>query len=355
MAFYEITQDFLRRVPDTTFPAAGIREREDLQRLLRAQIDIVAKDVLVVAEEFSDWEESSRRIDLLGLDKDANLVVIELKRTEDGGHMELQALRYAAMVSTMTFDKVEQVYADYLRRLSKEADARSSILEFLGWDEPEESPFAQQVRIVMVSADFSKELTTSVLWLIDQGLDIRCVRIKPYADNRRVLVDVQQIIPLPEAAEYQVRIKKKQESDRVARDSTKDYTKYDVTAGGMEFPRLNKRLAILQVVKHLCDSGVTPEAISAVHGLGVRRFRFTDTIIRSGDDFIATQKEQEAAGGKTFDSARYFCDDDELIHSGGKTWALSNQWGTQTFDVICELIKAFPDKGITCSSSVKSE
>jgi len=31
-------------------------------------------------------------------------VAIELKRTEDGGHMELQSTRYAAMVSTMTFD-----------------------------------------------------------------------------------------------------------------------------------------------------------------------------------------------------------------------------------------------------------
>ena len=54
---------------------------------------------MVLAEEFGEWEASRRRIDLLVLDKDANLVVVELKRTDDGGHMELQALRYAAMVS----------------------------------------------------------------------------------------------------------------------------------------------------------------------------------------------------------------------------------------------------------------
>ena len=56
------------------------------------------QETLVISEEFGEWEESRRRIDLLGLDKDANLVVIELKRTEDG---ELQSIRYAAMVSTM--------------------------------------------------------------------------------------------------------------------------------------------------------------------------------------------------------------------------------------------------------------
>jgi len=42
-------------------------------------------------------------------------VVIELKRTEDGGHMELQAIRYAAMVSAMTFDGAVEIYGRYLR------------------------------------------------------------------------------------------------------------------------------------------------------------------------------------------------------------------------------------------------
>ena len=60
--------------------------------------------MLIVSEEFGGWEDSRRRIDLLGLDRQANLVVIELKRSENGGHMELQALRYAAMISKMTFE-----------------------------------------------------------------------------------------------------------------------------------------------------------------------------------------------------------------------------------------------------------
>lgn len=33
------------------------------------------------------------------------MVVIELKRDEIGAHMELQALRYAAMISTMSLRK----------------------------------------------------------------------------------------------------------------------------------------------------------------------------------------------------------------------------------------------------------
>jgi hypothetical protein len=130
MPIFEVTSETIRKIEETTFSAVGIRERADLQRLLRKQIEIISPETLIVAEEFGEWEDSKRRIDLLGIDRGANLVVIELKRTEDGGHMELQAIRYAAMVSTMTFDKVVDLYADCLRGFDSQADARAEILKF---------------------------------------------------------------------------------------------------------------------------------------------------------------------------------------------------------------------------------
>ena len=109
MAIYEVTEEGFDSIEMTTFADAGFKEREHLQQLLKRQIEIIAKDTLVISE-FWSWEDSRRRIDLLGVDKDANLVVIELKRTEGGGHMELQAIRYAAMVSTMTFEGAVDVF-----------------------------------------------------------------------------------------------------------------------------------------------------------------------------------------------------------------------------------------------------
>ncbi len=225
MAIFEVTVDQLRKIEATSFSQAGLHERSDLQRLLRKQIEVIAPETLIVAEEFGEWEDSKRRIDLLGIDKDANLVVIELKRTEDGGHMELQAIRYAAMVSTMTFEKIVEVFASFLRRINSPADARQTLLDFLEWEEPDEDRFAQDVRIVLVSAEFSKELTGAVMWLNDRNLDIRCVRIKPYSDNGRVLIDVQQVIPLPEAAEYQVQIREKEQKGRQERAERYDLRK----------------------------------------------------------------------------------------------------------------------------------
>ncbi len=105
MALYNISEKILTTLEKTSFTIERLQERYDLQEAIKKNIDIVAPGCLVISEEFSDWEDSRRRIDLLAIDKQANLVVIELKRDEIGAHMELQALRYAAMISTMSFAK----------------------------------------------------------------------------------------------------------------------------------------------------------------------------------------------------------------------------------------------------------
>lgn len=210
MPLFELQKDQVVAVETTSLADRGVKERTGLQRVLRAAIDVVAPGTMVIAEEFSDWEDSRRRIDLLCVDTDANLVVVELKRDEEGGHMDLQAIRYAAMVSAMTFPRLVDAHQRYLRDQGQPADeAQARILSFLGWDEPHEDLFCRQVRIVLGSSDFSREVTTAVLWLIEHDLDIRCVRFRPHHFDGRIILDVQQVIPLPEASEFQVRLKEK--------------------------------------------------------------------------------------------------------------------------------------------------
>lgn len=218
MALYEITAQSFRPIAESSFTELKLRERDDLQRLLRTQIEVLDTDLYVLAEEFSDWEDSRRRIDLLAIDPNANLVVIELKRTSDGGHMELQAIRYASMISAMTFDRAARIHGEFLRSIGEDpSQAETKILEFLGWEEVDEDSFGNDVRILLVSEDFGKELTTAVLWLRDRGIDIRCIRLRPYEDSGTRLVDVQQIIPLQEAIEYQVQLREKEQKVRKKR------------------------------------------------------------------------------------------------------------------------------------------
>lgn len=70
MAIYKLSNDKgeLAKVDPTTFGEEGVLERSDLQRILRDQPEVLEEGLLVIAEEFGEWEDSNRRIDLLGLD-----------------------------------------------------------------------------------------------------------------------------------------------------------------------------------------------------------------------------------------------------------------------------------------------
>jgi len=353
MPIYEFADEEIRLLHKTTFCQAQLQERRDLQRLLRANISVIAPEIMVIAEEFGDWDESRRRIDLLGIDRDANLVVIELKRTEDGGHMELQAIRYAAMVSTMTFDQAADVFGRYLTQIGKaDTDARAELLDFLGWDEPDEDAFAQDVRIVLASTDFSRELTTSVLWLIERGLDMRCVRLQPYDLSGRVLVDVQQIIPLPEMAEYQVRVTEKKRKEREARSDSRDLTSYDVMLGARQLTGLRKRHAIYQTFRYLVENGIAPEKVAEHCGRRANRALVSVDSEVDAQSFYHLAKEARAEEGRSFDPTRYFCGDADLVHFGGRTYAFLNQWGGTTWmEAMVNLRDAFPDQRIAFAPS----
>lgn len=235
MSLFQITDNNLLELENTNFQKENLWERRDLQRWLKTNIEVLDSNILVIAEEFGEWDGSGRRIDLLAIDKAANLVVIELKRTDDGGHMDLQAIRYAAMITNMTWEQARETFRKYLDDNETVLDPENTLCEFLGWDEPREDEFAQNVRIILASGNFSKEVTTSVLWLNERDLDITCVRLSLYKLNHEVVLSADQIIPLPEAESYQIEVRQKRHEERVSRKDRKDRSLLSISFEGEIF------------------------------------------------------------------------------------------------------------------------
>lgn len=346
MAIYELSDTSIRRLQKTTFADRGIRERQDIQRLLREQIEIISDQTMVIAEEFGDWDASRRRIDLLCIDKAANLVVIELKRTEDGGHMELQAIRYSAMISTMTFEQVVEAHKSFLASIGSEEDAQQRILEFLDWEEPDEDSFAQDVRIVLASAEFSKELTSAVLWLNDKGVDIRCVKMEPFYDGQRILLDIQQVIPLPETEQFQVQVRQKKQKEQQSRTSSRDFSKFTLSIQGRDYHGLNKRNLMHQLVSEMIQEGAKPEEIADI--VSWRKGNLFISFDGSLDEeTFSAQLMKLDTGSKLPKTKRYFCKQDELFVIDGKTYSMTNQWGVRTLEAVDLLSAKYPEMYIS--------
>ncbi len=320
MAIYRFEENtnILHTIEKTTFMNEHILERQHLQSALKTQINIIAPDCLIISEEFSEWSESQRRIDLLAIDKNANLVVIELKRNETGEHMDLQAIRYASMVSTLTFKRAIEIFQAYLDKNNIDKNAEVEMLRFLNWDEPQEENFAIDVNIILVSSDFSKELTTSVMWLNERDLNIKCIRLTPYKYNGTLLIDVQQIIPLPEAESYQIKIKQQSEERRESIKTAKDHTKYI-----FQNKEYNKRKLVLAVIRTWVNEN-RPMHFSAL----IEAFPQS---IRAGKLFSSLDEAKEIYERQKI--MRHFMNDDEIIaFPDGEQYVISNQWGKGNID-----------------------
>ena len=314
MPIYNISENGIFSIPRTDFQSQGILERNHLQQFLKDKIEIISKDTLIISEEFSDWDESKKRIDLLGIDKNANLIVIELKRTDTGDHMELQALRYASMVSIMSFEKCITIYQNYIDKNNLNKDAKQDLIEFLEWDDSLEEDFALDVKIILASANFSKELTTSVMWLISKGIDIKCIKLSPYNFNGKILLDVDQIIPLPEAESYLIKIKEKDIERQKALQTKKDNTKYEFNGKIVGKGRL-----VSEVVKYYQKNHkhLTFDQLQKVF---LPPFQGSIGVINRLDDV----NEKYAKDN----NKRHFIDDDDILISADNVkFVVSSQWG----------------------------
>jgi hypothetical protein len=345
MPLFELTSEALVEIPTTTFTAEQVLERADLQRLLRARPEVLVDDVLIVSEEFGAFTDAHRRIDLLGVDRQGRLVVIELKRTSDGGHLELQALRYAAMVSAMTFEDLVEHYGRYLTRLEPAAadDARARLAEFLEEVGGEDAVLSREVRLVLVSSGFDREITTTVLWLNDVfGLDIRCVRLNPYKMDGRLILDVQQLIPLPEASDLTVQLRRRENQARAVRAGAgPDWTPFIVqTPQGRSAP-LRKRRAMLALVTALVEAGVTPDAIASV----LPRSKFLSVAGHPSEQELpaALVVAHPPVGRDARQVNRWFVE--APLRDAHRTWVLSKMWGLRTEAWLNELLTLAPGPG----------
>ncbi len=342
MSLYEIAESGLARREQASLAGLGLREREDLQRLIRDDISVLDDDLLVVAEEFGQWEDARRRIDLLAVDKTGCLVVIELKR-DDGAHMDLQALRYAAMVSSMNFGDVVAAYEQHLANTEPDAglDARAELTAFIDTGEAEEPTISTDVRIVLVAAEFGRELMTSVLWLNRfESMDIRCIQLVPYRLDGRVLLDIRQVVPLPEAADYQVRVRRKEQQQERARSQSRDMTRYHVVVDGAELPATSKRETILVMVTKLIESGVPASEIG--EELGVRFRSIQGEYLDPAPAFL---RDYPREYGRKFHPEWWYTDHPFLQDE--RTWLVSKGWGTNTEPALTALCKRFPDAGVS--------
>src|SRR5690554_1682770 len=189
----------IQRLEQKTFSSLGFRERDHLQEWIAKQPDVLGEDLLIIQKEFSGFDATHERLDLLALDKQGNLVIIENKLDDSGRDVTWQVLKYASYCLSLSTDDITKIFNTYLGDNS----AKEKFEDFFESEDYEEKLNAgNSQRIMMVSGSFRKEVTSTVLWLMNYGLRIQCFKATPFKMNESILINFEQVIPIKEAEDF---------------------------------------------------------------------------------------------------------------------------------------------------------
>lgn len=212
----------------TSFSAHNILERQHIEKWIENYPEILGEDLLILTTEYDKFDKTSERLDILALDRNGTLVVIELKRDDSGKNVDIQAIKYAAYCSTLTFEDVVEIYKAYLYNsgtVKSSEEVRAILLDFISDSEFEQ--IGERPRIIIVSNNYRTEVTASVLWLRKFGIDIKCVRLVPYSiDDNTLGLEATTIIPLPEAEEFIIKAERKENTNTTPTVTQNEYVEF---------------------------------------------------------------------------------------------------------------------------------
>ena len=195
------------RIEEIDFGRLGLRERQDIQEWVAANPGILDDDLLIIGKEFSGFDRTDERLDLLAVDSDGKLVIIELKRDDSGTDVHWQAIKYASYFQRATADDIVGMAVSHWNESPEKAVAQ--LQQHLGADDLNALNNSQ--RIILASHRFAPEVTSAALWLnrkVPAEDLITCVKLTPYQDTHTgaLYVQASTIIPVPGADEYLVGI-----------------------------------------------------------------------------------------------------------------------------------------------------
>lgn len=202
----------ISRLKKVSFSELGFTERNHLQEWVANAPDSLGEELLIIQKEFDGFDDTRERLDLLAIDKEGNLVIIENKLDDSGRDVVWQALKYASYCYTLSKTQIGDIYQRYLDKIGSGGNAKELIREFLGEEDFEEvvlNPGDDQ-RLILVAAQFRKEVTSTVLWLLKHRVSIKCFKATPFQDGENLLLNIEQVIPLPEAEELMIGISAKE-------------------------------------------------------------------------------------------------------------------------------------------------
>ncbi|MFA0834574.1 MAG: endonuclease NucS domain-containing protein [Methanobacterium formicicum] len=185
---------------DVSLAQAGRRESEDLEKWIKNNPVILGQDILIIGEQV---RTKSGPLDLLGIDKSGDLVIVELKRDKLPREVIAQALDYVSDVASWDLDRISDECLKF---------SGSSLEDYLNENfdeiEFEDLKVNENQRLLLVGFAIDEPLERMIEWLSNNyGVGVNAIILK-YIQTRSNEEFIARTMIIPEDLEKE-RIRKK--------------------------------------------------------------------------------------------------------------------------------------------------
>lgn len=206
-----------------SFQELGFKERKHLQEWICKNTDMLGERLLIIQKEFSGFDDTNERLDLLAIDEDGDIVIIENKLDDTGRDVTWQALKYVSYCSGLSKADIRDIFQKYLDSQNIKEIAEQLITDFLGIEDFGEIELNKgDQRIILIAASFRKEVTSTVMWLLDHNIKIKCIKVTPFILNENILIDTEQIIPVKDAEDYLIKLANKKQEELITKEKNQN-------------------------------------------------------------------------------------------------------------------------------------
>lgn len=266
----------IKNLTKKTFTELGFKERQHLQEWIANKPEALGEELLIIQKEFDGFNDTNERLDLLALDKDGNIVVIENKLDDTGRDVTWQVLKYASYCSTLSKEQIKNIYQSFLDKSGLGENATEKLATFYNqeYDEIQINKGNTQ-RMVMVAANFRKEVTSTVLWLMNYKLRIQCFRATPFALDEQLFLTLEQIIPTKDTEDFIISMAGKTQDEITTQENlkTRHHVRFDFWTKIL--PKLKGKTPIFQ------NSSPTKDHWLSAGGTGISGARYSMIITKS--------------------------------------------------------------------------
>ena len=165
---------------------SSLDEEKRLEEFLSRDISIASPNWMVIGRQV--YTDYGSYIDLLAIDRDGNLIVLELKKDKTPREVIAQILDYASWVKELRADDISSIYNTYQQKYQPN-DATTSLDEafckrFNVQEMPEELNESHQMIVVASKLDESTERIVSYL-SEEHNVPINAVFFRVFKDDER--------------------------------------------------------------------------------------------------------------------------------------------------------------------------